>query len=235
MAIESAVFIFVPIVFGLVGAITPCALGINAVFLGYAAGKPRPRRLWEWWLFALARAALLTVLGLAFGLLGQMVGGFVRRYQQFIAWGLIGLGALFILSRFRRLPLPYLSLAGNRALAGNRSALALGALFGLDIPACTSPLALALLARTVLVGDWLFGVMALFVFGFSMSLPLLPVMMIEGADRWLVEASRRHKTAFYLAAGGLLILLGVAELAPPVMAIIGGWLQIIAKPLLSLM
>ncbi len=225
--------LFVPIVFGLVGAITPCALGINAVFLGYVIGKPRSRRLWEWWLFALARATLLTTLGLAFGLLGQAVGRFVRGYQQFIAWGLIILGVLFILSRFRRLPLPHLSLAGGRAPTGNSSALALGALFGLDIPACTSPMVLALLAQTVLVGDWLFGGIALFIFGFSMSLPLLPLTIIEGADRWLVEVSRRYKTTFYLTAGGLLILLGVAELSPQVMAIIGGWLQIIAKPLLS--
>lgn len=224
----------IPLVFGLVGAITPCALGINAVFLGYVAGKPRPRRMWEWVLFALARAALLTVLGLAFGLLGQMVGGFVRGYQQLIAWGLIALGVLFILSRFWRLPLPYLSLAGDRTPTGNGSALALGMLFGLDIPACTSPLVLALLAQTVLVGDWLFGAMALFIFGAGMSLPLLPITMAEGADRWLVGVSRRYKTPFYLATGGLLILLGAAELSPQVMAITGGWLQYIAKPLLSL-
>lgn len=224
----------VPFVFGLVGAITPCALGINAVFLGYITGKPQPRRLWEWLLFALARAALLTVLGFAFGLLGQAVGNFVRGYQQFISWGLIALGALFILSRFRRLPLPYLSLANDLTLTGNGSALALGALFGLDIPACTSPLVFALLAQTMLVGDWLFGMVALFVFGVSMSLPLLPLTMTEGADRWLVEASRPYKTAFYLVAGGLLILFGAAELSPQVMSLVGGWLEYIAEPLLSL-
>lgn len=226
--------LLVPLVFGLVGAITPCALGINAVFLGYVAGKPRLRRLWEWALFALARAALLTALGLAFGLLGQTVGGFVRGYQQLIAWGLIALGVLFILSRFRRVPLPTLSLAGARSPAGNASALALGGLFGLDIPACTSPLVLALLAQTVLVGDWLFGAIALFIFGVSMSLPLLPITMAEGADRWLMRVSRRYRTAFYIGAGGLLILVGAAELSPQVMAITGGWLQYIAKPLLSL-
>ncbi|MCQ3979711.1 MAG: hypothetical protein DPW09_40345 [Anaerolineae bacterium] len=224
----------VPIVFGLVGAITPCALGINAVFLGYVTGKPRPRRLWEWLLFALARATLLTLLGLTFGLVGQAVGDFVRGYQQFIAWGLIALGLLFIVSRFRRLALPYLSLVSNRAPASNGSALALGTLFGLDIPACTSPLVFALLAQTILVGDWLFGMVALFLFGVSMSLPLLLVMMVEGADRWLVEASRRYKTAFYLVAGGLLILFGAAELSPQVMSVVGSWLEYIAEPLLSL-
>jgi cytochrome c-type biogenesis protein len=185
-------------------------------------------------LFALARAALLTALGLAFGLLGQTVGSFVRGYQQLIAWGLIALGVLFILSRFWRVPLPYLSLFGHRVPTGNGSALALGGLFGLDIPACTSPLVLALLAQTVLVGDWLFGVIALFIFGVSMSLPLLPITMAEGADRWLVGVSRRYRTTFYLVAGGLLILVGAAELSPQVMAMTGGWLQYIAKPLLSL-
>ncbi|MCL4302083.1 MAG: sulfite exporter TauE/SafE family protein [Anaerolineae bacterium] len=184
--------------------------------------------------FALARAVLLTTLGLAFGLLGQVVGDFVRGYQQFIAWGLIALGILFVLSRFRRLPLPYLSLVNDRAPISNSSALALGALFGLDISACTSPLVFALLAQTVLVGDWLFGMAALFLFGVSMSLPLLLVMMTEGANRWLVEASRRYKTAFYLVAGGLLILFGAAELSPQVMSLVGGWLEYIAQPLLSL-
>ena len=122
--------LLVPLVFGLVGAITPCALGINAVFLGSVAGKPRPRRIWEWLLFTLARAAMLTALGLAFGLLGQMIGGFVLGYQRLIAWGLIALGVLFIASRFWRVPLPYLSLAGDQRPAGNGSALALGVLFG---------------------------------------------------------------------------------------------------------
>lgn len=228
-AITLTGILVVPIVFGLVAAITPCALGINAVFLGYVTGKPRPRRLWEWGLFALARAALLTALGLTFGLLGQVVSSFVRGYQQFIAWGLIALGVLFILSRFQRLPLPYLNLANDRLLVGNKSALALGALFGLDVPACTSPLVLALLAETVLVGNWLFGAVALFIFGVSMSLPLLPVTMAERADRWLVQASRRYKTAFYLVAGGLLILFGTAELSPQVMGIVGGWLDYITN------
>lgn len=40
--------LFLPLVFGLVGASTPCALGINAVFLGSITGKPRCRRLAEW-------------------------------------------------------------------------------------------------------------------------------------------------------------------------------------------
>ncbi|MFQ6057644.1 MAG: cytochrome c biogenesis CcdA family protein [Anaerolineae bacterium] len=224
--------VLLPVVLGIVGSFTPCALGINAVFLGYVMGKPRPTRLWEWLLFALARAAFLMLLGLLFGLLGQYVGAFVRGYQKLIAVGLIVLGALFIVSRYRPLPLPHFSLMGDRN-PGTGSTLALGAVLGLDIPACTSPLVLALLAQTVLVGNFLFGAISLFLFGIGMSLPLLAILY-EGANRWLIDLSRRYKTAFYLAAGGLLMVVGVAELSPRVMAVVGGWLNFVLRPFLGI-
>jgi len=44
--------LFMSLVFGLVGAFTPCALGVNAVFLGRVTGKPRQQRLSEWLLFS---------------------------------------------------------------------------------------------------------------------------------------------------------------------------------------
>lgn len=72
---------------------------------------------------------------------------------------------------------------------------------------------LALLGQTVLVGDWLFGVISLFVFGIGMSLPLLPIAATEGTNRWLVAANRRYKTLLYVGAGSLLILFGAAELS----------------------
>ena len=69
--------VFMPLVFG---TFTLCALGINAIFLGRVAGKPHKQRRVEWLLFALARAAFPTLLGLAFGLLGQLKGDFARNY-----------------------------------------------------------------------------------------------------------------------------------------------------------
>ncbi len=41
------VLLFVPLVFDFVGTFTPCALGINAVFLGHIAGKPQRQRHWS--------------------------------------------------------------------------------------------------------------------------------------------------------------------------------------------
>lgn len=203
--------VLLPVVTGVAGGFTPCALGINTIFVGALAGKPRAARLWSWLLLATVRASLLTGLGLLFGLLGEAVGEMAAWYQQAINVGLMALGAIFIISRFRRLPLPALRLANPEALQEQRSLVAMGLLFGLDISACIAPLVLALLAQTVLLGDWVAGTVALFVFGIGLSLPALAVISIDRADRWLLRISQRHRNIFYFFAGGFLILFGATE------------------------
>ena len=204
--------LIIPVALGIGGAFTPCALGINSVFLGVVAGRPRARRIRDWMLFSASRAALLTLLGLAFGLLGQTLEVYAWRYQMAINVGLILLGIVFIVQRFRPLPLPGFSLLGSKALSGDLGILGLGAVFGLDISACVGPLVLGLLAETVLLGQWWLGGVTLFVFGVGLSLPLLAATFFEKANNWLVEVARRHRTTFYLVAGSLLILLGAGEL-----------------------
>lgn len=203
--------VLLPLVTGVAGGFTPCALGINTIFVGALAGKPRPVRLAQWMLLATVRAGLFTGLGLLFGLIGEAVGEMAAIYQQAINIGLIALGVLFIVSRFRPLPLPALGLADPRAFGGHRSLVGMGLLFGLDVSACIVPLLLALLAETVLIGDWVGGTVALFLFGMALSLPALAVIFVEGANRRLQEVSRRYRSVFYYVAGGLLILFGTAE------------------------
>ena len=209
---QSLPLFIAPILLGVVGAFTPCALGVNAVFLGTTLAKSRSHRLREWAIFAAARAGLLTLLGLAFGLLGQTIQSCAWRFQLAVSIGLVILGLLFILHSWRILPLPGFSLVGNRAPSPNLNVAGLGALFGLDITACIGPFVLALLARTVLVGNWWSGGLVLFVFGVSLSLPLLAAVWTERTAGWLVEIARRRRRLFFALGGGFLILLGAAEL-----------------------
>lgn len=209
---QSLPLVIAPILLGIVGAFTPCALGVNTVFLGTTLGKGRSHRLREWAIFATARAALLTLLGLAFGLLGQTVQGFAWRLQIAVSLGLVVLGVLFLLHSWRVLPLPGFSLVGQRSPSPRWGVAGLGALFGLDITACIGPFVLALLARTVLVGNWWSGGLVLFAFGVSLSLPLLAAVWTERTAGWLVDVARRRRRLFFLLGGGFLILLGAAEL-----------------------
>lgn len=209
---ESLPLFLAPILLGIAGAFTPCALGVNAVFLGTVLGKSRARRLREWAIFAAARAGLLTLLGLAFGLLGQAVQGYAWGFQVTVNIGMILLGTLFIVHSLRPFPLPGFSLASNRAPTSDLGVAGLGALFGLDITACIGPFVLALLARTVLIGNWWSGGLVLFLFGVSLSLPLLAAILTERTGQWLLDVARRRRLLFFLVGGGFLILLGAAEL-----------------------
>ncbi len=203
--------LLLPAIIGLAGGFTPCALGINTILVGTLNGKERTARINQWLIFALARAAMLTVLGLLFGLVGQLVGEIAVIYQQIVNIGLILLGILFIVSRFRKLPLPSINLAKSSWFGEGKSVLGMGLLFGLDISACISPLLAGLLAQTVLLGDWVSGAVALFIFGIALSIPALIVTLVEGADRWLQRTSQRYSKAFFIVAGSLLILFGAAE------------------------
>lgn len=213
---QALLVVAAPLGLGVVGAFTPCALGINAVFLAYLAGKGRAARLVQAGLITGVRALFLTALGLLFGLFGQSVAAFVRGYQPLIALLIVAIGVAFVASAFVDIPMPRFRVLRDRD--GTGSALALGAVFGLDIPACTSPLVIGLLAQTVLVGSWASGAATLFLFGVGMSLPLLAVSLFDGVNRGLVEWARRWRTPAYVLAGGVFIVLGAAEFSPRVMA-----------------
>ncbi|MGH8675648.1 MAG: hypothetical protein ACREVG_15225, partial [Burkholderiales bacterium] len=84
------------------------------------------------------------------------------------------------------------------ALSSPRGSIALGAVLGLNIPACAGPLLLALLAASAAGGASGatiargFGSLALF--GFALSLPLVAAVLFANARRaldWLAGLTRR--------------------------------------------
>lgn len=211
--------LLIPLFLGLVGFVTPCSLAVNLIFLGYIRGKPRSVRLTQGAIFTLIRALILMLLGVLFGYIGQAIVAFQLVYRPIIAVFFIGLGVLFIVSRIWPLPLPNTSFVRNFG-RGSQSAVVLGTLFGLDIPACSTPLLLYLLGKTVLQGDMVFGAISLLFFGIGMSLPLLGIAAVEGANRFLERATRTAGPLAY-SGGVLLIVLGLAAFSPRAMAAAG--------------
>jgi len=216
------------LIFGLIGFVSPCSLGVNALFLAYIQGKGRWTRTRQALAFMLVRGFFLAMLGFLFGLLGQALTDFHIFYQKLIGALFIGAGILFIVQLYRPPLLPGLSLGTRFWREGSGSAVTMGAVVGLDIPACTSPLVLALLAQTVLMGDMWGGFVALYVFGIGMSLPLLALSMAESPNRWLMAWAQRSRTTLYFAGGGLLILVGLATFYPPLMSVVGAPLMWVA-------
>jgi cytochrome c-type biogenesis protein len=99
--------------------------------------------------------------------------------------------------------------------------LALGTLFGLNITACVAPLVLALLALTVSTGNWLSGGLALFLFGLMLSVPILVGVYDDRASNWVSRMSVKYRSVYYPVIGGVLIVLGLAEIVLSMYAIPG--------------
>lgn len=212
-----------PIGFGLFGFIEPCSIGSTLIFVKVMEGKSAVIRIAQASLFAGVRAAFIGLLGVAATLVGAAFFGF-----QKAAWLLLGalyvvLGVAYLSGRIGWLMRSFgPGLARFTTLRG--SAL-LGAIFGLNIPACATPLLLALLGASAASGaqggSVASGFVSLGLFGFALSLPLVAAALFAPARRaldWLAALSRRLP----LWTGLLLIGLGAwsiwfalfVELAP---------------------
>ncbi len=56
---------FMPMLFGLIGFIEPCSLGINIIFLNRVKGYNRAKRISETLVFSLVRGCFLALLGVS--------------------------------------------------------------------------------------------------------------------------------------------------------------------------
>lgn len=199
-----------PAALGLLGFVEPCSIGSSLIFIKYIERKEAARKMAETALFAATRAAFIGVLGVLAVLLGTAFLGLQKG-----AWILLGslylvMGTLYATGRTRLL----MQSIGPRlsGLSGTYGPIGLGALFGLNIPACAAPLLLVLLgsaaAGGATGGTFLGGFVSLAVFGFALSLPLVLAVLLAPARAaldWLAGLSGRMP--FWI--GAVLILLGL--------------------------
>jgi cytochrome c-type biogenesis protein len=187
---------------GLVSFVEPCTVGASGIFLGYLREKDRAARLRETAKFTLVRSGMLGVLGFGTAFLGGFVLTTQRGTWLFLGLVYLVLGLAVILhARFGLLG----RFSLGRLLPGHEDrSLGLGFLFGLNIPACSYPLILALLGRGAASGPaWGFTLM--FVFGLALSLPLVPLAFSERTAKLLVRLSRFGKVISYAIGIALLV------------------------------
>lgn len=199
-----------PAALGLVGFVEPCSIGSSLIFIKYLERKDAARKLAETVLFATTRAVFIGGLGILAGLLGTAFLGWQKG-----AWILLGaiyvaIGVLYASGRARVLMLSIGPRLGK--VSDRRGAVGLGLLFGLNIPACAAPLLLFLLGAAAAGGatgaTLAGGFVALAVFGFALSLPLVLAVLFAPARQaldWLAGLSGRVPfwTGIVLVALGL--------------------------------
>ena len=196
----------VPIAFGLLGFIEPCSIGANIIFLGYLQARERAKLL-EALKFTVTRALFLGLIGLAAGVLGQSLQTGTYSYSMILGFLYVFLGFLALWWGYRGTGLASLDLGRYFSKGG---AVPLGVIFGLSAPACSLPLLLALVGLGAMKGAWV-GFLTLFLFGLTLSAPLLWIARSERADEVLRRLGKVALRSPYLP-GLLLIVVGVVTI-----------------------
>jgi len=208
--IETLQWVALPIGLGLLGFIEPCSIGSSLLFIKSVEGKSAADKLAQVGIFALVRALLMGVLGLAAVGLGSAFLDF-----QKVAWIVFGaiyaVIGVFYLAGKSRLFMLTLGPALSR-MSGAKGSVALGALFAFNIPACAGPLVATLLGMAAAGGasgvSLTQGFVSMALFGLALSLPIVAATPFSRArnvlDR-LAGLSRRIPRW----TGAVLILLGL--------------------------
>ena len=207
---ELASFILLPIGLCLFGFIEPCAIGSTLLFIKTTEGTAAAAKVAQVVAFTLSRAVFTGVLGALAALIGSLFFGLQKAVWVVLGVMYAAIGILYLTGRIG----PLMRSIGLRlaALSSPRGSIALGAVLGLNIPACAGPLLLALLAASAAGGASGatiargFGSLALF--GFALSLPLVAAVLFASARLaldWLAGLTRR--VPFW--TGVLFVVLGL--------------------------
>ncbi len=202
--------VFLPVGLGLLGFIEPCSIGSTFLFVKYLETKNSTNKLTQTIVFAATRAVFIGLLGVLAVLIGEAFLGFQRA-----AWFILGaiyilLGSAYAIGKTQALRLP---LGPNLARASRlRGSALIGLLFGLNVPACATPLIFAMLATAAASGasgtTLLAGFISLGLFGLALSLPLVTVLLFEPGQRGL-NALMSLSQRFPIWAALILVALGV--------------------------
>ncbi len=204
----SIVALPVALLAGIVSALNPCCLPMYPAAAGCCAALRRKTvrgNLGIAAAFVLGGSLMTTTLGIASGLAGRVFGGIGSWPVYLIAvvpitFGLHLLGAV-------RLPLP-VGAAPQRGPRGPVGAAVAGALLGLVVTPCATPVLAGLLAYVATTGDPLWGGILLFVYGLGLGVPILLLGTAAGSLLTRLSTDRARRWAEH-ATGAVLIGLGL--------------------------
>ncbi len=207
---------------GIVSFLSPCILPLVPGYLGYVSGLANPnepgnrrRVLTGVGLFILGFAAVFTLYGAAFGL----VGSWLLRWQDLlmrilgllvILMGLVLLGSFSWLQQTRKM-----SLSRRTGLGG---APILGVVFGLGWTPCMGPTLSAVLALSVSTGSAGRGALLAFVYCLGLGIPFVLVALGLGWVTRVLGLVRRHIRVVNIIGATMLIALGL-------MMVTGLWMR----------
>ncbi|MES1956324.1 cytochrome c biogenesis protein CcdA [Salinisphaera hydrothermalis] len=195
---------------GLLGFVEPCSVGSHLLFLKFLDRLPERRRVLQTLVFAVVRAALMAGLGILAAVIGARFLGIQQALWAALGSAYIMLGLVYLAGGA-----PWMIRQTHRLLpqvTTSTGSITLGAVFGLNIPACAGPLLAVLLggaaAQAAAGGGVIYGASTLLVFGLALSSPLVLAVFTERGRR-ILNAIARLAARMPRVTGAVLVLLGL--------------------------
>lgn len=192
---ELTTALLLPIGLGLLAFIEPCAIGATLLFIKLVEGKPAGTKLTQALGFMFTRGLFIGLLGASAVWIGSPFFALQKTAWYVFGSVYIVIGLMYLTGHVRWL----MRSVGPRlaGLGDFQSSVALGLMFGFNIPACAVPLLIALLAATAsgaTPGGVMGGFISLSLFGVALSLPLVAAVAFPRARPaldWLAGLSAR--------------------------------------------
>ena len=208
--VSTVNFFILPIFFGLIGFIEPCSIGSTLLMVKQMEGLSAREKIAQMLIFAATRGFFIGLLGLVAAGVGSAFLGWQKAAWLLLGVFYVALGAMYLLGRAGMLM--HALGPGLQRLRSTRGTVALGLLFGLNIPACAAPLILALLALAAAGGASAAqlgaGFVSLGLFGLALSLPLV-LAVFFAPFRALIDRMAALSRKIPRWTGALFILLGL--------------------------
>ena len=219
----SSVGLAAAFIAGLVSFVSPCVLPLVPAYVSYVAGQPLPEgarhpdaraRLAALSLsafFVLGFSAVFVTLGASATLLGRLMLQY--RYEANLVGGaIVTVFGLLMLGMTRGMPWLQRDFRFHPRLAGGRPvpALILGVAFGFGWTPCIGPILGAILTMSAVETTTSAGVGLLATYAAGLGVPFLLAAFFTRELAGRLRGLRRFGAALQIAAGLILVLMGIA-------------------------
>lgn len=218
MSEVSSIGVLTAFAAGIISFLSPCVLPLVPGYLSYVTGvsthggeRAKVQILTLSILFVLGFSAVFVALGASASALGRLLLAY--RYEMNIVGGAIVIAfGLFMLRGMRGVDWLYREKRFNVTMPGGRplAAFALGTAFGFGWTPCIGPVLGAILTISAVSTSVSAGVILLAIYSLGLGAPfLLSAMFMRGLAR-RYKSLRRFGRAAHIAAGIIMVLMGVA-------------------------